>query len=126
MNLGKLTEEEKQEVREQINQYHKYAELIQKGRYYRLTNPFVDEAGAWEVVSEDGKEALLNVVMLEKHGNMTVKYVQLCGLDENALYKEEAGGKVYSGSALMEAGIPLPVEMGEYLAYQYYFSRIEI
>lgn len=126
LNLGKLTEEEKQEVREQINQYHKYAELIQKGRYYRLTNPFVDEAGAWEVVSEDGKEALLNVVMLEKHGNMTVKYVQLCGLDENALYKEEAGGKVYSGSALMEAGIPLPVEMGEYLAYQYYFSRIEI
>ena len=88
LNLGKLTEEEKQEVREQINQYHKYAELIQKGRYYRLTNPFVDEAGAWEVVSEDGKEALLNVVMLEKHGNMTVKYVQLCGLDEMRCIKK--------------------------------------
>lgn len=125
LDLGRLNEEEKQEIREQIQEYHKYAELIQKGRYYRLSNPIKEEAAAWEFVSEDGSEALLNVVMLKKHGNMTVNYVKLRGLDENALYQEEASGKIYSGSALLEAGLPLPIEMGEYLAYQKHFIRIK-
>ena len=61
--------------------------------------------------------------MEEIHGNMTVNYVQLRGLEENALYKEQSSGKIYSGAALMYAGIPLSVEMGEYKAYQYHFVR---
>lgn len=124
LDLSKLTEEEKEEIREQIRKYHKYAKLIQNGRYYRLTNPFEQEVGAWEFVSEDQSEALVNVVMQEIHGNMTVNYVKLCGLSEDAWYKDEAEGKIYSGGALMEAGLPLPVEMGEYLAYQIHLIRI--
>ena len=124
LDLSKLKEEEKEEIREQIREYHKYAKLIQNGRYYRLTNPFEQEVGAWEFVSEDQSEALVNAVMQEIHGNMTVNYVKLCGLSEDAWYKDEAEGKIYSGGALMEAGLPLPVEMGEYLAYQIHLIRI--
>lgn len=124
LDLAKLAEAEKEEIREQIREYHKYAELIQRGKYYRLSNPYEEEMGAWEFVAEDGSEALVNVVMLEKHGNMTVNYVQLRGLDEDALYQDEAGVHVYSGSALMEAGVPLPVEMGEYGGYQIHFFKV--
>ena len=124
LDLSKLTEEEKEEIREQIREYHKYAKLIQNGCYYRLTNPFEQEVGAWEFVSEDQSEALVNAVMQEIHGNMTVNYVKLCGLSEDAWYKDEADGKIYSGGALMGAGLPLPVEMGEYLAYQIHLIRI--
>ena len=39
------------------------------------------------------------------------------------MYQEKATGKIYSGSVLMQAGIPIPVEMGEYLAYQMLFEE---
>lgn len=119
----KLSEQEKEEVRQQIQDYKKYAQLIQNGLYYRLTNPFEQQVGAWEFVSEDKEEVLVNAVMLEVHGNMTVNFIRLKGLEENCMYREEKSGKQYPSIALMETGIPLPVEMGEYRAYQMYFTK---
>lgn len=121
LDPGKLTEGEKETVKEQIRQYKKYADLIRTGDYYRLSNPFQDDCGAWMFVSEDGVRALVNVVMLENHGNMTVSYVKLKGLNPDGVYRETISGKTYYGSALMKAGIPVPVEMGEYRAYQWEF-----
>lgn len=125
LDLTKLTGEEKEEIRGQIAEYHRYAPLIRNGLYYRLTDPFHSEIGAWEFVSEDTSEALLNVVMLEIHGNMTVNYVRLKGLERGRMYKEEKSGRVYPADALMEAGLPLPVEIGEYKAYQMHFVKVE-
>ena len=96
----------------------KYAQLVQNGLYYRLSNPFAEEIGAWEFVSEDGKEVLVNVVMLEIHGNMTVNYVKMKGLCAGQFYKDSNTGKIYPAEALMEVGIPMPLEFGEYKAYQ--------
>ena len=126
LNLMKLSEEEKQEIREQISEYKSYAPIIQNGLYYRLSNPTEEEICAWEFVYIDEKEqskVLLNVVMQAIHGNMTVNYVKLQGLEEAAVYREEKSGKRYTGSALMYGGMPLPVELGEYQAYQYCFVR---
>ncbi len=114
----KLTEEERDEIREQVRQYKSYAELIQGGTYYRLSNPLEDVYAAWMFVSESGDRALLNVVMLEIHGNMAVNYVKLRGLKKDAVYEDAATGKCYYGSALMGAGIPMPVRQEEYPAYQ--------
>ena len=125
LDLQVLNENAKQKIRSQIQNYHKYAELIQKGEYYRLSDPFCDEIAAWAFVSEDQKEVLLNVVMLETHGNMPVNYVRLRGLCSDMIYENEQTGKRYSGGALMEAGIPMPVESGEYLAYQIYLRAVE-
>ncbi len=82
LNLGKLSEEEKEEIRSQVEEYRKFAPLIQTGLYYRLSDPSKEEyAKAWAFVSEDQKEVLLNVVMQEIHGNMTVNYVNLQGFE---------------------------------------------
>lgn len=153
LDPAKLSYEEKEEIKEQIRQYKKYAALIQNGNYYRLSNPAEDSYAAWMFVSEKGEQALLNVVMQEMHGNMTVDYVKLKGLipdavyevvtgygessnaaaekevsqeHENATYREAlAVGRCYYGSALMEAGLPMPVRMAEYPAYQIAFQKIE-
>ena len=119
----KLSQEEKEEVRMQIQDYKKYAPLIQNGLYYRLTDPFQEPVGAWEFVSEDKEEALVNAVMLEVHGNMTPGYIRLKGLEENCMYREEKSGNLYPSNALMEMGIPLPMEMGEYRAYQMHLKK---
>lgn len=125
LDPGKLTEEEKEAIREQIKVYRGDAELIQNGDYYRLSNPFLDEYAAWMFVSSDKKRVLLYAVMLEIHGNMTVNYVRLKGLLEDGIYQEVQTGKRYFGAALMEAGIPLPVELGEYLGYRMEFAVID-
>ena len=126
LNLMKLSEEEKQEIREQIAEYKSYASIIQNGLYYRLSDPTTGEICAWEFVHTDEKEqskVLLNIVMQVIHGNMTVNYVKLQGLEETAVYREEKSGKRYTGAALMYGGMPLPIEPGEYQAYQYCFVK---
>ena len=125
LNLGKLSEEEKQEIRLQVEEYRKFAPLIQTGLYYRLSDPAREEYAAWAFVSEDQKEVLLNVVLQEIHGNMTVNYVKLQGLKCSAIYRDTETGKIYNGAALMEAGIPMPVEMGEFKAYQTHLAAEE-
>lgn len=122
LNPGVLSEREKEEIKGQIRQYKKYAALIRSGDYYRLSNPFQDSYGAWLFVSKDKSRALLNVVMLEIHGNMPVSYVKLKGLSAATVYEDVSAGRCYYGSALMEAGIPIPIKMGEYPAFQIEFK----
>ena len=122
LDLGRLSLEEKEIVKEQIRKYRTYSGLVQKGLYYRLTNPFEDSTAAWEFISEDGSEALVSVVMQEIHGNMTANYVRLKGLVSGRSYQDQESGNIYDADALMEVGIPLPQRVGEYQAYQYYFK----
>ncbi len=114
----KLTEEEKASVKEQIRKYKGWEALIRRGSYYRLSDPFAAAYTAWMFVSKDRSRALLSVVMLEMHGNMTVSYVKLKGLDDTSVYRDTESGRRYYGADLMEAGLPMPVEQKEYPAYQ--------
>ena len=122
LDLGRLSEEDKQEIRRQVADYHRYAPLIQNGLYYRLTNPFEQQVGAWQFISEDQSQVLICAVMLEVHGNMPVNYVKPKGLKSGCMYREQVSGRLYAADALMETGIPLPVTFGEYDAHQMYFE----
>lgn len=123
LNPALLSEDEKNKIRKQIEEYHKYAMLIQTGEYYRLSNPFCDCIGAWEIISKDKSEVLISIVTLENHGNMISQYVCPKGLETGSMYQEDSG-TVYPADAIMEYGIPLPQELGEYRAYQLHFKRI--
>ncbi len=122
LNPAHMSEAEKAAVREQVVRYRQLEELILLGDYYRLTNPFEDEIAAWQIAAKDGSQVLMTAVLLEVHGNMLPHYVRLQGLDEAAVYEDEAGRR-YPGGALMQVGIQLPTEMGEYHAYQYLLKK---
>lgn len=124
LNPEKLSEEEKQEIRGQIKTRNELAELIHNGRYYRLSNPFGGECSAWEFVSEDRSEALLNMVNLEIHGNRHVTYIRLRGLQSGSFYRDTESGREYPADALMEAGLPMPTPSGDYGALQIHLKRV--
>ena len=52
------------------------------------------------------------------HGNMTTDYVRLKGLIPGRMYREEESGRLYPADALMQMGVPIPVEYKPYRAYQ--------
>ncbi len=124
LNPEKLSEDEKTEIREQIRAYKKDEYTIINGMYYRLSNPHTENLCAWEYVSEDGENVIVNALIHESHGNSPVYYVTLQGLTEGAFYIQEENGKVYPANALMDLGFPLPKQSGDYEAYTYHFRRM--
>ena len=124
LNPEKLSEQEKEEIRAQIARRAEVAELIHSGKYYRLTNPFDGEAAAWEFVSDDRSEVLLNVVNLEIHGNRPVTYIRMQGLESGSSYRDEESGRIYPADALMEMGLPMPAPFGDYGSLQIRFTKI--
>ena len=75
LNPSVLSNEEKEEIKEQVNRFKQHADLVREGRYYRLSNPFDDTYTAWQFVSEDKTEVLMSVVVLEIHKIKEVNYV---------------------------------------------------
>lgn len=124
MNLSKLDDSEKQIVKDQVKTYKKYEKLIRFGDYYRLSNPFEDEIAAWMFVSENKSEVLVNLVRIYIEANMPVGFVKLKGIDKDAFYIDEESKMTYSGVALMEVGIALPISKSEYEAHQFKLKKI--
>ena len=124
LNPAILSEEEKDEIKKQVNTFKSQADLIRDGRYYRLSNPFDDVFAAWAFVSEDKKEVFMSVVVLEVHKIKEVNYIKFKGLEPEAKYYDKKTGKSYYGSALMKVGMSLPEMRGDNPAYQIYLKIV--
>lgn len=124
LDISLMNAEEKNAVREQVKTYKRHYELITNGNYYRLSSPF-DEAGltAWQFVSADRQTALVHAVMTKPSANPSPQFVRLKGLDENKMYKIEGSTDILPGSALMHAGLLLPVQQKDYQSVQVYLSE---
>lgn len=126
MDLSKLTPEEKEEAREQIRTFKKHYRLFQFGDYYRITSPLENhDFTAWEYADKEGKEAYMGVVFTDLHGNPAAHSVKFRGLRPEGIYKmwkdNELTGE-YTGAALMNGGILLPVPKENYDSCQIYIS----
>lgn len=118
LNLNRLSEEEKQQISIHNQEFKELWPLIHNGAYYRLSNPFDmkqdQETAAWMHVSEDQQEALVFAVLLNAHGNPLVPRIRLKGLKADGMYCSRETGALYSGAALMSAGIVLSGLKQEY------------
>ena len=120
-----LSEAEKEEIRRETARFRKYRHLIHNGLYYRLSSPF-DSCGytAWQFVSEDRSESLLNVVITDSKANAPLIHLRLKGLDPDSLYQIEGEKEPILGSALLYGGYTLPLISGNYPAVQIFLKRI--
>src|SRR5699024_5701712 len=89
LDITKLTEEEKEKVKVQVQNYHKYNDLIREGDYYRLAS--YAENGcydSWMIVDKNKKRALVFYVQVLARANAKSKYMRLKGLDPNQSYQD--------------------------------------
>lgn len=107
LNPVKLSDSDREIIKEQVKDYHKYYDLVRYGDLYRLIDPCADAYKcAWSFVSPDKSSCLVTAVRVRKEESKLF-ILKLAGLDENKFYKNEEDGEVYSGALLMRSGINL-------------------
>lgn len=106
LDITQLTKNEKEVVKQQITDYHRYNEIIQSGDFYRLAsysdNKLYD---SFMVVSKDKTKALMCYVQVLARPNVRSRKLKLKGLDPEKRYRID--GKRYTGAVLMNIGILL-------------------
>ena len=106
-DLSKLTQEQSDEIKEQIVTYKRIRETVMSGDEYRLIDPFEDRSCSWMFVSKDKNKAVVFYYNKLARPNSGLRRLKLKGLDETKLY--EVGDKIYSGKTLMRYGLYLPI-----------------
>ena len=136
LDPGQLTEEEKEVIRHQISRYKLWQDLIREGDYYRLS-PSSHSFTAWQFLSADKKEALVNIVLSTVVGNPGPVHLKLQGLDPKGKYilaiadfhgckmaLRHDPDRVFTGAQLMYGGYSLPQFFGDYPSCQLYWKQL--
>ncbi len=146
LDLSKLSDAEKEEIRTQVALFKTLCPVLQHGDYYRLTSPQSESCTVWQQASKDGRCAVLSAVFHHNQTNPSPTQVRLCGLTRDALYKVQllgmesesfppfldptANGRGLflsepriSGAALMDCGLTIPASLQEFGAKMIVLTR---
>ncbi len=100
MHLPNVSKEICEAVKQQINNYREYEDIILRGDYYSLYNPFECDISSYYYANKDHSKILLSV--LEVHGMRERKYkLAIPGADPDAIYCDKIGNKTYTGQQLI-------------------------
>ena len=126
LDITKISEEDRNMIPKQVEMYHKYNDLVRTGDYYRIEN-YSDnnEFDSWEIVSKDKSEALVTCIQILGKPNYRGRKIKLKGLEEESLYKDEETRQVYSGGALMNAGIIVDDLHGDFAGKIIHYIKID-
>ncbi|MDM0491744.1 alpha-galactosidase [Clostridium perfringens] len=108
LDVNKLSDVEKEEIKKQIQFYKENREVFQFGEFYRIKNPYNNNISAWIVKSSDEKTIILGCYKLLNHANEGQERVKLFGLDKDGDYKlNYPYEKEFKGDELMNVGISM-------------------
>lgn len=100
MHLPNASKEIRDTVKQQIINYREYEDLILRGDYYSLYNPFECDIDAHYYANGDHSRVLLSV--LEVHGMRERKYrISIPGVDPAGTYYDKISDKTYTGGQLI-------------------------
>lgn len=115
LDITKISEDDRNEIPEQVAIYHKYNDLVREGDYYRLSSVAQNHlTDSWMVVKKDQSEALVTFVAVNNRPNYKAFTLKLEGLDPGKDYRDEETGTVYGGDILMQAGIRIDRFWGDF------------
>ncbi len=125
LDITKNTDEETEEMKQQIERMKKIRPLLLTGDMYRLVNPYTSEYCAWNIVSKDKKQVFLMGARVVAHTRRCEAKVKLDGLDAGKKYKDTATGEIYGGDMLMNIGIKMDYPQGDFATDVKIFEAVE-
>ncbi len=126
LDITKLPEVERKQIKEQTQMYHKYNDLVREGDYYRIAS--FSENGHYDCymeVAKDQSEALVTYVQVRGIPNSKSKRLKLQGLDPKAVYELEGTSERYSGEILMKGGYLFKDFWGDAISKLYHFVKVD-
>ena len=108
LDLTKLSDEEKAQVKAQIANYKRIDGLVLNGDLFRLANPFETDYFCEMIVAKDKTEAYVVGERFRGDPCDHDRLLKLNGLDENKTYTIKELCVTASGKALMSAGVHYP------------------
>jgi alpha-galactosidase len=124
LDLTKLSEAEREDIKKQVSEYKELRMLIQYGDFYRLLSPFEGNQTAWMFVSNDKKEAFATYFRVLAEPNAPLRRLRLKGLDPAKSYKLELNGNIYRGDELMHYGISIPQREGDFRSVLFVLKEV--
>lgn len=105
LDLNKLSQDEQEQIIEQVQFMKEYREVIQFGTFYRLKSPFEGNETIWMVVSKDQNTAIVGYYRPLQVVNEGYHRVKLMGLDSNKEYHVSIHDVTCYGDELMNIGL---------------------
>lgn len=125
LDIERLSQDEKDAIKDQVAFYKANRRLLQQGTFYRLISPFQENATCWMVVSEDQRAALVGYYKVLALPNSRFFTIKLQGLLPDVQYELQGTGKTFYGDELMYLGFQLPVKTqnpGDFTSYLWKFQ----
>ncbi|TBX08073.1 alpha-galactosidase [Clostridium perfringens] len=123
LDITKLSDEEKEELKEQISLYKEIRETVQFGTLYRLKSPFNSNEVAWMTISEDKNEVVVSYVRQCALVNENFRNLKLTALDKDSEYEIIGEDTILSGDELMYIGLNIPELYGDYVSKLWRLKR---
>ena len=115
LDITKISEEDREKIPGQIENYHKYSGLVRNGDYYRIASYRENHSyDCFMVVAKDKSEALVTYVSVLNRPNHHSRCIKLQGLDDDKIYRIDGDDKTYRGATLKKAGIMMECLWGDY------------
>lgn len=108
LDLTRLTQEEREQVRAQVAGYREIEDLVLQGDLYRLSNPWEGEYFCVMLVAKDKSRAYVAGERVLTRPRDSHRIVRLYGLEESKTYFIKELALTASGAALQSAGLLLP------------------
>lgn len=113
LNVAKLSEQEKEQIKEQVALHRRLENMIATGDFYRIDSPFENEFCSWQIVSKDKNSSFVVFATQKVTVNNYGHYVKLKGLDPDKEYIVNNEMKLH-GNTLMNFGLPVIKAMSDF------------
>ena len=124
LDVTKMSDEEKKEVKSQVEFYKKIRHTVQFGDLYRLISVFDSNESAWMNLDKDGMSAVVSYVKKYCEPNVLPKRLKIKALDKEALYEVVETGEVFGGDELMYIGLEIGEIIGDFQAKVWTLKKV--
>lgn len=121
LNLLELSSEEKDEIKEHIQEYKHIRNTMQFGKWQQLS--VYDEQNEYAWQQSDEEKVIVSHVFIRAKANTVPKRLKLISLTSGH-YRLKKTKQVYTDSELMQIGLPLPKATQDYFASRWILEKI--
>ncbi len=125
LDTTKFTDEDRETVKAQVEEFRAMQDIILEGDLYRIENPFEGNYFSEIVVTKDKTRAAFCVYRRNSQANEYTKRIRLAGLDKDKMYHIDKLGITVSGASLMNVGIAPNLKVADFISEMYLLTEVK-